>query len=105
MTAKILACVTAVIGAAVLTLAATIALVQGTIVAVSIASLPLRVLAVVADVLLGTALLVGCIYLATHLAVGILGVGHAEFPPHSGGLQVEPARVPEGAGQTDPPKN
>lgn len=94
MIAKILACVTAVIGAAVLTLVAMIALVQGTIVAVSIPSPPLRILAVAADILLGTALLVGCIYLATHLAVGILGVGQAEFPP-----------LPEDAGRTDPPKN
>jgi hypothetical protein len=84
VTAKIFACVTAVIGAAVLTLAVMIALVQSTI-----------------------------------LAVRILGVGQADFPPHSGGLQVparppacpagraggEPTPVPEDAGQTDPPKN
>jgi hypothetical protein len=105
VTAKLLACVTAVIAAAALTLAAMIALVQGTIMAVSIASLPLRFLAVAADIFLGTALLVGCIYLATHLAVRILGVGQADFPPHSGRLQVEPAPVPEDAGQTNPPKN
>jgi hypothetical protein len=105
VTAKILACVTAVIGAAVLTLAVMIALVQGSILAVSIASLPLRILAVAADILLGTVLLVGCIYLATHLAVRILGVGQADFPPHSSGLQVEPTPVPEDAGQTDQPKN
>jgi hypothetical protein len=71
----------AVIGAAVLTLATMIALVQGTILAVSVANLPLRVLAVAADVLFGTVLLLGCIYLATHLAVRILGVGDAEYPP------------------------
>jgi hypothetical protein len=94
VTAKLFACVTAVIGAAALTLAAMIALVQGTIMAVSIASLPLRILAVAADILLGTSLLVGCIYLATHLAVRILGVGQAEFPP-----------LPEDAGRTDLPKN
>ena len=58
-----------------------IALVRGTILIVSIGDLRLRVLAVVADLVLGTVLLVGCIYLATHLAVRILGVGNAEFPP------------------------
>ena len=81
MTIKILAGVAAVAGAAALTLATMIALVQGTILVVSIADLRLRVLAVVADLVLGTMLLVGCIYLATHLAVRILGVGNAEFPP------------------------
>jgi hypothetical protein len=91
---KIFACVAAVIGAAMLTLATVIALVQGSILAVSIASMPLRIVAVASDVVLGTVLLVGCIYLATHLAVRILGVGHAEFPP-----------LPEGTSQSDLPKN
>jgi hypothetical protein len=81
LTVKIFACVTAVAGAAALTLAAMIALVRGTILAVSIGDPSLRILAVSADVVLGTILLVGCIYLATHLAVRILGVGNAEFPP------------------------
>jgi hypothetical protein len=81
VTVKIFAAVTAIAGAAALTLATMIALVRGTILAVSIDSLPLRVLAVSADLILGTLLLVGCIYLATHLAVRILGVGNAEFPP------------------------
>ena len=61
-----------------------IALVRGTIIAVSIGDLPLRILAVLADLVLGTMLLLGCIYLATHLAVRILGVGNAEFPPIAG---------------------
>jgi hypothetical protein len=78
---RILASLTAVLGAATLTLACMIALVQGTIWAVSIEQIPLRVLAVAADLVLGTVLLLGCIYLATHLAVRILGVGQAEFPP------------------------
>ena len=78
---KILASITAVLGAAALTLASMIALVLGTIRAVSINDIPLRVLAVAADLVLGTVLLLGCIYLATHLAVRIVGVGHAEFPP------------------------
>ena len=69
-------------GAAALTLATMIALVQGTILAVSIGDLPLRILAVSADLVLGTIFLLGCIYLATHLAVRILGVGNAEFPPN-----------------------
>jgi len=94
VTRKIFAGVTAVIGAAALTLATMIALVQGTILAVSIASLSLRILAVATDILFGTMLLLGCIYLATHWAVRILGVGQAEFPP-----------LPEGANQTDLPKN
>jgi hypothetical protein len=80
MISRILASMTAVLGAAGLTLACLIALVQGTIRAVELESLPLRALAVAADLLLGTVLLVGCIYLATRLAVLIVGVGHAEFP-------------------------
>lgn len=78
---RILASVIAVLGAAALTLVCMIALVLGTIRAVSIEQIPLRVLAVAADFVIGTALLLGCIYLATHLAVRILGVGQAEFPP------------------------
>jgi hypothetical protein len=78
---RILASVTAVLGAAALTLASMMALVQGTILAVSLDRIALRVLAVGADLVLGTILLIGCIYMATHLAVRILGVGQAEFPP------------------------
>jgi len=78
---RILASVTAILGAAALTLASMVALVRGTIRAVSIDQIPLRVLAVAADIVFGTVLLLGCIYLATHLAVRILGVGQAEFPP------------------------
>ena len=94
MRTKLFASVIAVLGAAVLTLGTILALVQSSILAVSVANLPLRILAVVADVIIGTVLLVGCIYLATHLAVRILGVGNAEFPP-----------LPEDAGQTEIPKN
>lgn len=93
MSGKIVACVTAVAGAAILTLAAMLALVQATILAVSISDISLRILAVSADLLLGTVLLLVCIYLATHLAVRILGVGNAEFPPlpeSSGGSAVQP---------------
>jgi hypothetical protein len=78
---KIFASVTAVAGAAALTLATMIALVRSTILAVSIGDLPLRILAVSADLVLGTIFLLGCIYLATHLAARILGAGNAEFPP------------------------
>jgi hypothetical protein len=78
---RIFASVTAVLGAAALTLICMIALVEGTIRAVSIEQIPLRVFALAADFVIGTVLLLGCIYLATHLAVRILGVGHAEFPP------------------------
>jgi hypothetical protein len=78
---RILASLTAILGAAALTLACMIALVQGTILAVAIDQMPLRVLAIGADLLIGTLMLLGCIYLATHLAVLIVGVGQAEFPP------------------------
>jgi hypothetical protein len=78
---RILASLTAVLGAAALTLACMIALVQGTILAVAIEQVALRVLAVSVDFIFGTLLLLSCIYLATHLAVHILGVGQAEFPP------------------------
>jgi hypothetical protein len=78
---RILASMTAVLGAAALTLACMIALVQGTIRAVSLDEIPLRILAVSVDFVFGTILLLGCIYLATHLAVRIVGVGRAEFPP------------------------
>jgi len=91
MIGKVLVCVIAVAGAAALTLITLIALVRGTIIAVSISNLPLRILAVAADILLGTVLLLGCIYLATRLAVRILGVEHADFPPS-----------PEDTHQTEP---
>jgi len=78
---KIIASLTATLGAAALTLACMVALVEGTIRAVNIDQILLRVLAVAADLLFGTVLLLGCIYLATHLAVLIVGVGRADFPP------------------------
>jgi hypothetical protein len=81
LSVRIFASVIAVLGAAALTLACVISLVLATIQAVSIDDIPLRAAAVAADLVLGTVLLLGCIYLATHLAVRILGVGNAEFPP------------------------
>jgi hypothetical protein len=78
---RILASAAAVLCSAALTLAAMIALVQATVRAVSIAQIPLRILGVAADLVLGTILLLGCVYLATHLAVLVLGIGHATFPP------------------------
>jgi hypothetical protein len=78
---KIFASVTAVVASAALSLATMIALVRSTILAVSIGNLPLRILAVCADIVFGTILLLACIYVATHLAVKVLGVGNAEFPP------------------------
>ena len=81
MLAKILGSVIAVFGSAALTLACMMALVRGTIRAVAIQDLTLRVAAVGADFVFGTLLLLACIYLATHLAVRIVGVGNAEFPP------------------------
>ena len=99
MVVKIFASVAAVAGAAALTLATMIALVEGTILAVSIGDLPLRILAVSADLVLGTIFLLGCIYLATHLAVRILGVGNAVFPP------LPQDAAPSDAYPSDPPKN
>jgi hypothetical protein len=90
---KGLASLIAVIGSAILTLAITIALVRCTIVATSIDNLPLRTLAVIGDVIFGTMLLLGCIYLATHLAVRILGVGETNFPSLPGDVnQPEPRK-------------
>jgi hypothetical protein len=91
---KALARVVAVIVAAVLTLAALLALVQGTVDAISLDRWPLRVLAVLADIALGIFLLVGCVWIATRMAVLILGVGNAEFPP-----------LPEDSGDEGLPKN
>ncbi len=77
MFVKILASTMAVLGAAALTLACVIALVFSTIQAVSIEQTSFRVFAISADIVLGTFLLLGCIYLATHLAVRIVGVGRS----------------------------
>lgn len=81
MGVRIIASLTAVLGSAMLTLACLLALVRGTILAVSIEHASLQFLAIAADLIIGTAALIGCIYLATHLAVRIVGVGQAEFPP------------------------
>ena len=56
-------------------------MVRGTLAATSVRNLGLRILAVAADALLGSLLLIGCIYLATQLAVPILGVGRTGIPP------------------------
>ena len=86
MTGKILLALVAVLVAASLTLGAVFTVIWGTLAAISVENLLLRILAVTADALLGSLLLIGCIYLATQLAVRILGVGRAEFPlpPMSG---------------------
>jgi hypothetical protein len=81
---KVLASTIAVLGAGGLTLLCIVALVQGTIRALSLESVPLRVVAVIADIVLGTVLLIGCVYLATRLAVVIVGVGRSEFPSFPG---------------------
>ncbi len=80
MLVKIVASTTAVLGAAALTLACPLALALSTIHAVSIQQIHSARLPC-ADFVIGTFRLLGCIYLATHLAVRILGVGRAEFPP------------------------
>ncbi len=77
---RIVASLTATLGAAALTLACMIALVQGTIVAVTIDQALLRVLAIAADSDYWDRDAYR-IYLATHLAVLIVGVGCREFPP------------------------
>jgi hypothetical protein len=86
VTGKILLALVAVLVAASLTLGAVFTVIWGTLAAISVENLLLRILAVTADALLGSLLLIGCIYLATQLAVRILGVGRAEFPlpPMSG---------------------
>jgi hypothetical protein len=81
VTGKILIAFVTVLVAAALTLGAVFAVVRGTMAAISVGNLLLRILAVTADAVLGSLLLIGCIYLATQLAVRILGVGRAEFPP------------------------
>jgi hypothetical protein len=81
VTGKIFTALVAVLVAASLTLGAVFAVVWGTLAAISVENLLLRTLAVTADALLGSLLLIGCIYLATQLAVHILGVGRAEIPP------------------------
>jgi hypothetical protein len=81
VTGKIFIAFVAVLVTASLTLGAVFAVIWGTTVAISVGNLLLRILAVAADALLGSLLLIGCIYLATQLAVRIVGVGQAEFPP------------------------
>jgi hypothetical protein len=91
---KVLAGLIAVVGDAALTLGAVIALVRATIYILAIENVLLRVLAVAGDVLLGTLLLIGCIYVSTHLAVRILGVGQSALPS-----------LPAGMRPDEPPKN
>jgi len=79
--ARVAAGAVAVIVAAALTLAAVVAVVAWTTAAISISSLPLRILAVAADVVGATVLLLVCIYLTTRIAVAMVGVGNTEFPP------------------------
>jgi hypothetical protein len=90
MTGKLLIALVAVLVAASLTLGAVFTVIWGTLAAISVGNLFLRILAVAADALLGSLLLIACIYLATQLAVRILGVGSAEFPlPPIGGPEEE----------------
>ena len=77
----ILCSAAAVLSAAALTLAAIVALVQTTIRVVSIGSIPLRILSVAAEIVFGTILLLGCVYLTTRLAVAVLGMGRSDSPP------------------------
>jgi hypothetical protein len=86
--------VLAVILAAAMMLAVVIALVRITIFATSIDGWPVRALAVLADVVVGTFLLLGCIWITTQLAVLLVGVGEADFPP-----------LPESTREELPPKS
>lgn len=98
MGVKVVASMTALLGSAALTLACLVAVVQVTIRAVSLEQAMLRFLAVAADFGVGTLALLACIYLATHFAVRILGVGQAEFPP----LTIDTDS--ENVGSSDSPK-
>ena len=94
MIGKLIAGALAVLAAAAVTVAAMICLIKVTTITLAIENLPLRILAVAADIILGTLLLLACIYLTTRLAVRILGVGQAEFPP-----------LPDQTRQDAPPRN
>jgi hypothetical protein len=67
-----------------MTLAAIFTLVRTTIYVTSIASPVQRTVAIAAELLLGVVLLLGTVWLATHLAVRIFGVKDA--PPSGGPL-------------------
>ena len=63
-----------------MTLAAMFTLVRATVYVTSIPSTLQRVVAIVAELFLGVVLLLGTVWLATHLAVRIFGVKHPAPP-------------------------
>ena len=79
---RIIASILTTILIVVMTLAAIFTLVQTTVRVTSIVSPLQRAVAIAAELLLGVVLLLGTVWLATHLAVRIFGVKDA---PPSGG--------------------
>jgi hypothetical protein len=71
---RILASILTTILIVAMTLAAMFTLVRATIYVTSIASPLVRAVAIVAELFLGVVLLLGTVWLATHLAVRIFGV-------------------------------
>ncbi len=65
-----------------MTLGAMFALIRVTLYVISIESFPFRVIAFGAELFLGVVLLLGTVWLATHLAVRIFGA--ARLPPGNG---------------------
>jgi len=65
----------------VMTLFAMLVLVQASLAVAAMTHPALRALAVAAELILGVVLLVGTIYLATHLAVRIFGGKPTDYPP------------------------
>ena len=65
----------------VMTLVAMLVLVQATLAVAAMTNPALRALAVAAELILGVVLLVGTVYLATHLAVRIFGDKLTDYPP------------------------
>ncbi len=63
-----------------MTLVAMLVLVRTTLQVAQITSPAVRALAVIAELILGAVLLVGTIYLATHMAVRIFGRGPRDYP-------------------------
>jgi hypothetical protein len=79
---RILASVFTTILIVAMTLGAMIILVDATVYVTSLASLPRRALAIGAELILGVVLLLGTVWLATHLAVRIFSI---KAPPPEGG--------------------
>ncbi|HEY4817278.1 MAG TPA: hypothetical protein VIH67_07585 [Candidatus Acidoferrum sp.] len=77
---RILASILTTILILAMTLAAMFTLVRATAYVTSIPSPLQRAVAIAAELLLGVVLLLGTVWLATHLAVRIFGVKEAQYP-------------------------